>query len=61
MVSEPGRNGFCCLLCKFFLREQEEDQRGQCRRHAPCQADTYGNGLWPFVETTDFCGQGVKS
>lgn len=54
-----GRNGFCCLVCKFFLRESEAPS-GQCRRNAPYNADTYGSGMWPFVETTDWCGQGVK-
>ena len=59
--SQILRNGFCCLTCKFFNRTDEGAQTGECRRNAPIGADTYGNGLWPWTSTLDWCGQGTKA
>ena len=60
LAMQDERGGFCCLVCKFFIRQEDGDLIGECRRNAPVSSDTYGRGLWPGVESVDWCGQGAK-
>ena len=45
----------CCAECRFFKRFN--DTEGQCRRFPPQKVEGHEYGWWPYIATTDWCGE----
>jgi len=50
----------CCVNCKHFKQYSLDDDRGDCRRHAPVYS-VHGTPRWPIVVETDWCGDFEKN
>jgi len=44
-----------CKTCRYYDPDRPGASRGKCRRRAP----RAGNGRWPRVNDTDWCGEFV--
>lgn len=62
-MAEPD---IICETCRYWdtsasSAHAEPDTTALCRRHAPGFDDRTGLAVWPFTETTDWCGDWVPS
>jgi hypothetical protein len=48
-----------CKNCKYFKPYSAEDDRGECRKHAPI-ISVHGLSRWPLVREEEWCGDFEK-
>lgn len=52
--------GAACAQCKFWHRQDEHLESGQCRRNPPVPVGLYENAF-PFTQSTTWCGEFEKT